>query len=83
MNVSDEGLRPDKNLRVFLPTIDSRKGSVATSSSRHCTLTAGLGDLKHLQRTVLRGICAYWVVTSKVFLMMSVGSQVKRGRRAS
>jgi hypothetical protein len=24
MNVSDEGLRHDKNLRVFLPTIDSR-----------------------------------------------------------
>jgi hypothetical protein len=24
MNISDEGLRPDKNLRVFLPTIDSR-----------------------------------------------------------
>jgi hypothetical protein len=24
MNVSDEGLRPDKNLRIFLPTIDSR-----------------------------------------------------------
>jgi hypothetical protein len=24
MNVSDEGLRPDENLRVFLPTIDSR-----------------------------------------------------------
>jgi hypothetical protein len=24
MNVSDKGLRPDKNLRVFLPTIDSR-----------------------------------------------------------
>jgi hypothetical protein len=24
MNVSDEGLCPDKNLRVFLPTIDSR-----------------------------------------------------------
>jgi hypothetical protein len=24
MNVSDEGLRPDKNLHVFLPTIDSR-----------------------------------------------------------
>jgi hypothetical protein len=24
MNVSDEGLHPDKNLRVFLPTIDSR-----------------------------------------------------------
>jgi hypothetical protein len=24
MNVSDEGLRPDENLRVFLPTINSR-----------------------------------------------------------
>jgi hypothetical protein len=24
MNVSDEGLRPDENLRSFLPTIDSR-----------------------------------------------------------
>jgi hypothetical protein len=24
MNISDEGLRPDENLRVFLPTIDSR-----------------------------------------------------------
>jgi hypothetical protein len=24
MNVSDEGFRPDKNLRIFLPTIDSR-----------------------------------------------------------
>jgi hypothetical protein len=24
MNVGDEGLRPDENLRVFLPTIDSR-----------------------------------------------------------
>jgi hypothetical protein len=24
MNVSDEGLCPDENLRVFLPTIDSR-----------------------------------------------------------
>jgi hypothetical protein len=24
MNVNDEGLRPDENLRVFLPTIDSR-----------------------------------------------------------
>jgi hypothetical protein len=24
MNVSDEGLRPDKNLHVFLPTINSR-----------------------------------------------------------
>jgi hypothetical protein len=24
MNVSDKGLRPDKNLRIFLPTIDSR-----------------------------------------------------------
>jgi hypothetical protein len=24
MNVSDKGCRPDKNLRVFLPTIDSR-----------------------------------------------------------
>jgi hypothetical protein len=24
MNVSDEGFRPDKNFRLFLPTIDSR-----------------------------------------------------------
>jgi hypothetical protein len=24
MNVSDEGFRPDENLRIFLPTIDSR-----------------------------------------------------------
>jgi hypothetical protein len=24
MNVKDEGLRPDENLRLFLPTIDSR-----------------------------------------------------------
>jgi hypothetical protein len=24
MNVSDEGFRPDKNLHIFLPTIDSR-----------------------------------------------------------
>jgi hypothetical protein len=24
MNISDEGFRPDENLRIFLPTIDSR-----------------------------------------------------------
>jgi hypothetical protein len=24
MNVSDEGFRPDENLHIFLPTIDSR-----------------------------------------------------------
>jgi hypothetical protein len=80
MNVSDEGLRPDKNLHVFLPTI-SRAGtsdwmvSIATGSSSHCTLTAGLGDLKHFQRMVLSGIRVYWVVTLKVFLMMSVGNR--------
>jgi hypothetical protein len=78
MNVSDEGFRHDKNLHIFLPTIDSRNigldVAIANGSSRRRTLTAGLGDLKRLRRMLLRGIRAYWLVTSKVFLMMSVGS---------
>jgi hypothetical protein len=57
--------------------------SVAIGSSRRHTLTAGLGDLKRLRRTVLRGIHAYWVVTLKVFLMMLVGSQAKQRQSAS
>jgi hypothetical protein len=47
--------------------------SVASGSSRCCTLTAGLGDLKHFQRTVLRGIHAYWVVTCLESLLDDVG----------
>jgi hypothetical protein len=63
MNVSDEGLRPNENFCVFLPTIDSWNigldVSVAMGSSRLRTLTAGLGDLKHFRRMVLSGIRAY------------------------
>jgi hypothetical protein len=84
MKVSDEGLLIlTKICAYFSPPLiagtSDWMSSIATGSSCCHTLTAGLGDLKDLLRMVLRGICAYWVVTSKVFLMMSVGSQVKRG----
>jgi hypothetical protein len=40
MNVSDEGLRPDENLRVFLPTIDSSNiGLDGVRSYRFITLS--------------------------------------------
>jgi hypothetical protein len=50
MNISDEGLRPDKNLRVFLPTIDSRNiGLDGVHSYRFITLSyidCRIGKLK-------------------------------------
>jgi hypothetical protein len=88
MNVSDEGFCPDENLCIFLPTIHSRNIRLdGVRSYRFITSSYAdrrIGRLKAFAKDgIERHPCIYWVVTSKVFLMMSVGTQAKRGRRAS
>jgi hypothetical protein len=54
MNVSDEGLRPNENLHVFLPTIDSRNiGLDGVHSYRFITLLyvdCRIGRLKEFSK---------------------------------
>jgi hypothetical protein len=79
MNVSDEGLHPDENLRVFLPSIDSRNiGLDGVLSYRFIMLSYVDHRIGRFKAFAKDGM-----VTLKVFLMMSVGSQAKQGQRES
>jgi hypothetical protein len=84
---SEKWCTANKDLSVFWPlsiagTLDSIV-SVVMSSLHHCTFKSRFGDLKCLQRTVLWGSQAYWVMTSKVALTRSWGSHVNKGHRIS
>jgi hypothetical protein len=59
MKLSDEGLRPDENLRVFLPTMDSRNiGLDGVSSYWYITssyIDCRIGRLKAFAKDSIEG----------------------------
>jgi hypothetical protein len=83
MNISDKGFRPNKKLRIFLPTKDSRNiGLDGVRSDWFITLSYVDRRIGRLKTFAKDGIERHPCILGgdlESLLMMLVGSQAKRG----